>query len=52
MNRLEQAAQTDELTGAANRRHFMALAARELARALRCATPLSLLMPRYFQKHQ
>lgn len=41
---LEKLAQTDFLTGLANRRHFMALAEQELARTLRYGGPLSVLM--------
>lgn len=37
-------AQTDALTGLQNRRHFMPMAARELARSRRHLTPLSLMM--------
>lgn len=40
----EQMAQTDYLTGLANRRHFMRLAETELARTLRYGNALSLLM--------
>lgn len=42
--KLERQAQLDYLTGLANRRHFMELAERELARALRYDAPLSALM--------
>jgi len=42
--RLARLATTDELTGAANRRHFFELAGRELARAQRSSSPLSFAM--------
>ncbi len=42
--RLEKEARTDALTGCANRRHFMELAAHELARMRRYGGELSLLM--------
>lgn len=42
-SRLRQQAATDWLTGVANRRHFMWHAKREIARARRNGTPLSLL---------
>jgi diguanylate cyclase len=41
---LEQLAQTDSLTGLANRRHFIALAEQELRRADRYGGPQSILM--------
>ncbi|MCX7176281.1 MAG: diguanylate cyclase [Proteobacteria bacterium] len=41
---LARLAQTDPLTGLANRRHFMALAEQELARMLRYGGPLSIFM--------
>ncbi len=41
---LEHLAQTDALTGLANRRHFMALAERELSRTVRYGGELSALM--------
>jgi len=41
---LERLAQTDMLTGLANRRHFMTLAEQELARAVRYGGKLSVLM--------
>jgi diguanylate cyclase len=41
---LEQLAQTDSLTGLANRRHFMALAEQELGRSDRYGSPESILM--------
>jgi diguanylate cyclase (GGDEF)-like protein len=41
---LEAQAQTDPLTGLANRRHFMEVADAELARSRRYETPLSMLM--------
>jgi diguanylate cyclase (GGDEF)-like protein len=41
---LEQLAQTDFLTGLANRRHFLLLAEQELARAQRYGSPLSVFM--------
>jgi diguanylate cyclase len=41
---LEQLAQTDSLTGLANRRHFIALAEQELLRADRYGGPQSILM--------
>lgn len=41
---LEQRAHTDSLTGVANRRHFIELAAQELARSQRYERPLSVLM--------
>jgi len=40
--KLEQQATTDELTGIANRRHFLAVASRELKRSERLKRPLSL----------
>lgn len=42
--RLEQLATTDELTGVANRRHFMARLEDEAARSLRYGRPLSVLL--------
>lgn len=42
--KLEQLAQTDFLTGLANRRHFLLLAEQELARAQRYGGPLSVFM--------
>jgi diguanylate cyclase (GGDEF)-like protein/PAS domain S-box-containing protein len=42
--RLERLARTDFLTGLANRRHFLELADRELARVRRYGSPLSLAM--------
>lgn len=42
--RLEKQARTDFLTGLANRRHFLEVAERELARVQRFGTPLSLVM--------
>jgi len=42
--KLEQLAQTDFLTGLANRRHFMSLAEQELSRTTRYGGPLSVLM--------
>lgn len=44
MQELQQQAITDPLTGIHNRRHFLALAEREVARAARYDQPLSLLM--------
>jgi diguanylate cyclase (GGDEF)-like protein len=41
---LERLADTDSLTGLANRRHFMTLAERELGRAVRYGGPLAVLM--------
>jgi diguanylate cyclase (GGDEF)-like protein/PAS domain S-box-containing protein len=41
---LEQLAQTDFLTGVANRRHFMVLAEQELSRSQRYGGPLSVFM--------
>ncbi|HEX8990029.1 MAG TPA: GGDEF domain-containing protein [Rhodocyclaceae bacterium] len=41
---LEKLAQTDFLTGLANRRHFLALAEQELARSQRYGAPLSVFM--------
>lgn len=41
---LERLAQTDFLTGLANRRHFLTLAEQELSRTLRYGGPLSMLM--------
>lgn len=41
---LEALAQTDFLTGLANRRHFLAMAEQELARTIRYGGPLSVLM--------
>jgi diguanylate cyclase (GGDEF)-like protein len=41
---LKRLAATDSLTGAANRRHFQAEAARELARAKRYGRPLAVMM--------
>jgi diguanylate cyclase (GGDEF)-like protein len=41
---LERQAQTDALTGLANRRHFLELAENELLRARRYGSPLSMLM--------
>ena len=43
MNKLEEQAQQDQLTGLANRRHFMHVAGIEFARAQRYKHPLSLL---------
>lgn len=43
MNKLEEQAQRDQLTGLANRRHFMHVAGVEFARAHRYKSPLSLL---------
>jgi diguanylate cyclase (GGDEF)-like protein/PAS domain S-box-containing protein len=42
--RLEDLARSDPLTGIGNRRHFMSVAAEELARARRHGQPLALLM--------
>ncbi|MBI1175163.1 MAG: diguanylate cyclase [Sideroxydans sp.] len=49
---LQIRANTDPLTGLANRRHFMELAEQELARAVRYGSPLSLLLldVDYFKK--
>lgn len=44
MEKLEKLATIDELSGALNRRHFIELALRELERAKRTGSPLSLLM--------
>lgn len=41
---LEQLANTDELTGASNRRHFFSIAEAETTRATRYGTPLSLVV--------
>ncbi|MGE5623293.1 MAG: GGDEF domain-containing protein, partial [Bacillota bacterium] len=41
---LQHLAQSDSLTGLANRRHFMALAAQELGRSARYGGPLAVLM--------
>src|SRR5690606_38821014 len=43
INKLEEQAQRDQLTGLANRRHFMHVAGVEFARAQRYKNPLSLL---------